>query len=62
MKIAKFAVLLSLAVAAASGAQPAPPAAPKPCVLMPRQGPALPPAAERPRERCATAAFPRSER
>ncbi len=58
MKIAKFAVLLFLTVAAPAVAQPAPPAAPRPCVLMPRQG--SPPTVGRPRDRCAVLAFPRS--
>ena len=59
MKIAKFALLLSLPLAAAAAAQPARPAAPKPCVVMPRQGEAPRPAAERPRGPCPAEAFPR---
>ena len=41
MKIAKLAVLLAISLAMPAVAQPARPAAPKPCVLMPRQGSGL---------------------
>lgn len=59
MKIANLALLLILPLAGTAVAQPAPPATPKPCVMMPRQGPAVQPAAPRPRDRCAALAFPR---
>lgn len=62
MKIMSFAVLFGLPLGGFAVAQPAPPAAPRPCVLMPRQGPPVPPATGRPRERCAVAALPRAER
>ena len=62
MNIAKFVMLVAVPLAGAAAAQPAPPAAPKPCVMIPRQGPAQPPATGRPRDRCAVAAFPRMDR
>lgn len=61
MRIAMLAALLGPVLAASAAAQPAPPTAPRPCVLMPRQGSALPPVAARPRDRCAALAFPRAE-
>jgi hypothetical protein len=57
MKIARFAVVLALPLAASALAQTPRPTAPKPCVAMPRQAPP----AERPRERCAPPSFPRYE-
>lgn len=62
MKIATLVMLTALPLAGVVTAQTAPPAAPKPCVTMPRQGPAQPPATGRPRERCPVAAFLRMER
>lgn len=62
MKIAKLLMLVAVPLAGAASAQPAPPAAPKPCVMMPRQGSTPPPATGRPRDRCATAALPRAMR
>jgi len=53
--------MLAAPLAASAAAQPPRPAAPRPCILMPRQGPVLSPATQRPRDRCAVAAFPRSE-
>lgn len=63
MRIAKFVMLIVVSLAGAASAQNAPPpAAPKPCVTMPRQGPAHPPVTGRPRDRCAMLAFPRLDR
>lgn len=62
MKIAKLAMLLAVPLAAPAFAQPAPPATPRPCVIMPRQGAPVQPTPGRPRDRCIPAGFPRTER
>lgn len=62
MRISVLAVMLAGPLAASAAAQPSRPVSPRPCVLLPRQGPVPPPATQRPRDRCVVAVFPRAER